>query len=680
VPAPAAPIPAVAAPAPARAPVAAKAAADDAAQLPADPERLKAVRDFFTLLRKGVKNIGMYRHDPKRFPAFLKPAQQLLDGLVAGGAVVLVVQAEAFVFEKEPVWAIEAGENIPGRFFREGIRQLIFRPGLSADELNKLVTIMLSNPDRGGEEILSQLFNASFEHVGYATAKLFAYGDLTEEQVNQEELKLIGEFERRYAFATPEIKARADAMARAVDARLAAMEPAGAPYVVDGKLTAAFLERAHQDAEKDDTLRLHRRLVSLVLMQLKAGLMRDPAQAAELFAQLLDGMLSRGDLSPLAVLLSGLEGTEIKAALALRMCEEPRLRQLGLALNSTSADWAGATRYLLECRASAAPVLLDLLTTLEVPAARALVLEAVAALDKDAGSNLTAKLDTVGAHVVPDLIAFSEHLPPTERSRLVEKAMRHPSTAVRLEAVRSLLKCSAPESVHRFALEATTDKAPQVRFEAFRALVKLSRRRAAQDLMRLPKLPDWDKRPQDEKELIFECLGSTEQDEAFSYALSLLQVPKKGLFGHKRVEMKLLAIRALSQIQNLQAFKALQGVGAMPEQDAEATAAATAAAQRLRTTMLPADKHAEPTAAPQPHDEPLPAEAVAALEALRKGFAARQPPSVASPSAPGVPPTAAIFSGAAATVAAPAPMVGDDSAPKGPAPAWATPKPKGGGQ
>lgn len=78
------------------------------------------------------------------------------------------------------------------------------------------------------------------------------------------------------------------------------------------------------------------------------------------------------------------------------------------------------------------------------------------------------------------------------------------------------------------------------------------------------------------------------------------------------------------------------------------------------------------------------------MEFVRKSFAARQPPAVTAPSAPGMPQTSPLFGGPAAPPAA-APttsVLGTDldslddlfgpSDPKGPAPTWATPGPKGG--
>lgn len=657
----------------------------------ADPkaaERLKAVREFFLLLRKGVKNIGMYRHDPKRFPGFLQPASAALEKLLQDGPLPFDVEAEAFLFLKEPVWAIEAGENIPGRFFREGVRQIALRPGMTAHELETLVGIMLTNPDRGGEEILSQLFNASFEHVSYSVAELFAFGDLSEAGVKRAVEKVLEELERRHATATPDVAARAQAITKGLDAKLESMERREMPYVREGQVRPSFRSRVQDELKRDDEERLHRHLVSFALGQLKDGSFHDAAQAADVLAQLADGLLARADLAPLARLFALLDESddphlparEIKNLLGARLSEEPRLRQLGTALNASTVDWMAAARYLAECSAGAAPVLLDLLAILDKHPARLLVLEAVAGIDKEAGHLLSERLDVDGPRGVADLIALADRLPPVERGKLVERAIRHPSATLRVEAVKGLSRSTVPEAMHRFALEATTDASPAVRAEAFRCLVKLSPRRAVQDLMRLPKLPDWDKRPSAEKELVFECLGRTETDEAFLYAMSLLQQPKKGLLKGKRVEMKLFAIRVLQAMPTLQAFKALSGVGTLPDQDSEATAAAHQAAPKVRAAMLAAEKGA----AADPAATEMPGDAGRAIDFLRKTFAARRAAQAASP-----PP---------ATDAAPTTPESyealDDlfgaspTAPRPPAPTWASPAPgpvdprnlKGGGR
>jgi hypothetical protein len=645
------------------------------------------VKAFFLGLRKGVRQLAMFPEDPARRAALVKSLCEPLGALLAAGPVAVCVQPDAFTFDHDPVWAAEGTDDTPGLFHRSGVRGLTLQPGLAEDELGALVGVLQSRPERGGEDFATRLFNAALPHLGVTLSETYAFGGLSESQLDLEIQKLVADLERRHAAASPELRARATAVCQGLDLKLETLENKTAPCVLQGQVTSAFAERARQDCAHDDARRLAPQLIALAVSHVRTGAMSDPVRASDLLARLVDSMLAQGNLSPLATLLEALEGLQppqgpaILQALALKLSDGQRLRTLVRLLNAPNPDLASLARYLAECRSGAAGALLELLPSLEDRHCRLLVLETVAGLDKGAGAALADRLEAEGAAVVPDLLALVERLPAAERGKLFDRAIHNKAPEVRIAALQALAHTSSPEAMHRFVLDATKDGDSRIRAAAWRTLVALVPSRAAQDLSRLPKLPDWDKRPMPEKEFLFECLGRTESEEALAFLSSVLQAPKKGLFGGKRTELKLLAVHALQSMPTLQSFKLLQAVGSMPDQDPEATSTAQKAAAVVKDSVLGAGG-APPRTGAAAGPEILPPELVRALEHIKRRLTARQPPPQTAP-APVAPPTPAAASPSqSAGSQAPDPLL-EFPDPVAAPPPWATPVPsdkkRGGG-
>src|SRR6185312_7091378 len=99
-------------------------------------------------LRKSAKGISMYRHNPERFAPILKPTHTALTVALGKEPLGVNITADAFSVDDQALWTSEGGENVPLRFYREGVRQLVLKPGITEDELTKLVLIMLTPTER----------------------------------------------------------------------------------------------------------------------------------------------------------------------------------------------------------------------------------------------------------------------------------------------------------------------------------------------------------------------------------------------------------------------------------------------------------------------------------------------------------------------------------------------------
>ena len=591
-------------------------------------EKLKIVREFFIQLRKGVKTIGMYKHSPNRFPEFLRAAFTALTAALEGGPLQFKITDAAFVFGGEPVWTAD-GDNIPFRFYREGVRHLVMRPGVEEAELTRLVLIMLTPTERGGEEIVSQLWNATFSHVEYVVVEGFSVGSLSEEQVEVEVDQIVDYLYARLRGASDDSLSFARVSAADLELKLEGIEQIRGAIFDGDAISATFRARIQEQLKADQGVRLYQKTTDLTLGLGRAGRITDAVALAEIYAQILDATLLAGEVTPILELLGKLKAAEaeprlsalclaVRPLLAKKLGEDHRLRALADSVKGNrQIDPSMLARYFAELDAHSVGPLLDLLDALEQPEHRAVLIDALATLGKDTPDFFASRLGSDKSQTVRDMIAIIDKAQFPERAKYFGAALKNPNVAVRLEVLAILGRSKSVETSHRFVLEATTDSSPQMRAAAFRALVQLSPIRASTDLLRLPNLPTWEKRELVEKELIYRCLGQTQTPQALQHCITLLQQKKTLLGGKKVIENKLLAVIALGEMTTLQSFKILQS--AVESQDPEVISSARKALYGVKKALSEAMvKPASSDALAQQRAEGAATAAIA--DSLFKGF------------------------------------------------------------
>lgn len=89
-------------------------------------EKVELAKTFAFHLLKGIKQIGMYRHNESRFPEFLgKALESIATYTDKFGPLSMKVEQQNFLLLGESLFSEDT--PLPYKFFRDGIRQLIFR-------------------------------------------------------------------------------------------------------------------------------------------------------------------------------------------------------------------------------------------------------------------------------------------------------------------------------------------------------------------------------------------------------------------------------------------------------------------------------------------------------------------------------------------------------------------------
>src|SRR5579872_5948240 len=152
---------------------------------PVNREKVELAKTYVFQLLKAIKQIGMYRHNEAKFPEFLKAAHDAIDTFTTRfGPLSIKVEQQNFSLLAQPLFPEDS--PIPYKFFKDGIRQLIFRPGLTVEEMVTLTLIAISDPERGAEDIINQLWKAQHPNLEYVVVESFKMDDFSEEEVQVE--------------------------------------------------------------------------------------------------------------------------------------------------------------------------------------------------------------------------------------------------------------------------------------------------------------------------------------------------------------------------------------------------------------------------------------------------------------------------------------------------------------
>jgi HD-GYP domain-containing protein (c-di-GMP phosphodiesterase class II) len=562
-------------------------------ELPKD-ERTNKVSEAFTQLRKGFKTIQMYQLGPERFAPLTNPALAILTDALNAGPVELQVKPMALQYADAIVWASEGRDSIAGRLFREGIRRLNFLPGLTEDELNKLVQIILSHPRAGGKDLTAQLFEASFVHIEYLVISGFGFGELSKEQVDSGVARITGYLDQRFKLLLPN-----NLLPKPLDSG----QLAELGQLTQGKILAlpAFREKVQQEWRADETARLPKQLAIFISSQLDAGQLTEQI-LNQIVERLVDMILGAGNLAALLEILDGL------GALAAKMGPNSSARQVVRAISGELSlrDRVLRLTELHRTRPFQAPGdLVRLLAGLEVEALGP-VLEALDLLVQKeqrlpwlegishlAKSNLQPLIDSLKSdhpgHTV-DLLAVLQQLTPADWPKHVQEALRHPSIAIRIE-VLNYLSALKESQVLRFLTEASRSSVAEVRGAALEALVKYDSGKAAQHFLHIAHSPQWENLPQREKELVYACLGKTRHELARQHFQEVLAQKERVLRDAAIVSTKLLAVIGLRAMEDPDAQKILRAAMDSSTTGRKVRSAIAESLEAIRTGIQDSRRH-----------------------------------------------------------------------------------------
>jgi hypothetical protein len=503
-------------------------------------QRAAQLREFFGQFRKTIKNIGLYRHNPVQHEAFVRNALAPLTGLLEQvPSLTLRVEARAFSHLGQRVYEEEADEhNLALRFYRDGVRVLTLRQGLTAEELKAFALVCLSAPrgaDQGEDDLASLMWKQDFQHIEHVIMDSFAFGgqEAEGEQAQVEVGTIVDHLYQRMTSTSQD--AFQFARVSLDDLELELKDISQVAGLKTSGLEAAAETKASLEAElaEEDAVRLLPR-VSEILVELFEE--EPDLKLAELlesaFLQILDSLLLAGSLEAVNRLVTRLDelaraplppgslavAGHIRQRIRQAMAEPERLARVADVLDSNPAPeiLTRAQGYLACLDARAIQPLLEALERLQRPEARRLVCERLVAFGDAHLPEYQARLESPKPNLVRDMLWLLTQLAPGGKTALMAGLLGHPNLALRLEALRSIGDGADP-GAGPLVVRALKDPDSQVRTTAYRLLLNFDPTVARRTLMAVVELPAFAERPAQEQSAAIAALAMSDAPEALEH-------------------------------------------------------------------------------------------------------------------------------------------------------------------
>jgi hypothetical protein len=156
-------------------------------------DEIKEAKDILQQFIKSKKTFRMY---PQNNPVYLKTLEEAY--LKFSGYLdyregfTLKIKQNSIHYDTEQIYfSTEKEDNLALFFFKDGLRELTFKKGLSAEELEEFLRIIALDFDREAvdEDIVTLLWEKDFQHIHYVVDEAFLMDVEEEEYENTVEKK-----------------------------------------------------------------------------------------------------------------------------------------------------------------------------------------------------------------------------------------------------------------------------------------------------------------------------------------------------------------------------------------------------------------------------------------------------------------------------------------------------------
>jgi HEAT repeat protein len=576
-----------------------------AQQEEADEQTAQEAAQFFSLLLKGLKNIGIYRHAQTRYGEYLEPAFNALTAFLARDRLMpLKLTPYTLELKKRVIYEEQSKESLSYRFYRDGMRFLVFREGLSLEELLRFVLLAMDAPSESqlfNEDMITRLWKENFQFIEYVVVEGFEFGDVDPGEVEIEVDKIVSYLRKQLAANNDDIVRFARLDLEDLELELSDIDQvrggiiSGRPAKDKDKLWV------QEEILAEEKNRLFAKMV-LILFQV---LERDCQEAdfeivSESFVQILDSLLVSEDVRGAVAVLQRFERiskdeklekqhrdlvSRVHDTFAKRMAEPERLRTVSnyLAL-AKDLDELAVKAYFSVLSADQIPTLLEMLEGMERAEGRRVLIEVLAEIGKKKIAVFADRLSHRSSNVVRDMLAIIDLIDPPNKLDLYAKCLEHQNVTIRLEALKVIGNASGDRAM-KYLEKAAQDEDLQMRLTAYRLLAVKSPVRVVPLLRTLMRSEDYTNRDKREQLAIAVSLGESRTQEALDFFSSVFDA-KANLFSRGKLdERKQMAIRGLLAMKTLPAFQILAREVQNKNNSKEVIETAHKAALRLKAEL-----------------------------------------------------------------------------------------------
>ena len=555
------------------------------AKEPPNPE-LTSVKRLLTLLDKTAKSSRTYG---VANPVAQKFFQQLFEGLTTHLAtyskLAFLVQRSELYFNGEVVYRSEQGssnESVAFKLYSDGIRELAFLEGLSAEDLSFLLDSLWDSldPEENDDDIVTRLWSKNLSTITLVTAEEIAKASIggevfalpTAGMMEAPESNLRDLLDREQARARKgmgtglegggDSEAGNSGTPAGIGTGGGASRQAGrfrsghAGYEVSDEELAELAKEIEAESTRDNMTYLLDMLTAILASEKSPVLL---SKLLDLWGNVLDSLTAQGKWTVLDSVLGLLHVTaEVRpdlgddhkkqlAALLDDLGRPERMKMIEAYLNKIpDATTEGLTTVLLSMASAAVPALCALLANLEAPAHQAIVAEALETLAKDQPDHVLRGLSDRRPRYVKNLLAILLKWNNPRFADSIEKLVRYPDIQVRKEVVRAI-GIFRPNGNGMKLLQFLNDTEESVRFAALKLLMTGQYKTPYSAWAPLVSTDTFMDRTLSEKRAVFLALRATSSDEVIPFFESLM-TERFWTNRKKKEELAALAAEALGKL------------------------------------------------------------------------------------------------------------------------------------
>ncbi len=584
----------------------------DASTATADKNKTLAdeARPVFERLRKSLKNIQLYRHNTERYPEYIEPFAKALQELLGRHNLIsLKLDPVAYKLGQHVIFEDDGREaNLIYPLWQAGIRLLIFKNGITADEILKFFLLCFGANEaerkNRGEDIITQLWKAELECIEYVVVEGFKV--LPDEDIEEVEV----EIEKVVAYLYRQLQSNSDDYLRFarvnsedLDMQLENVDQMRGNVIQGVTATPGDKARIQQMIGREDSRHLSKMVVVLFQL-LELDTTEDNFEdVAEAFVQLLDALLLSENFTAIQQIRERFSHSAQKTALKQstrdlvqrcelrfvgRMGESQRVQAIGNILNSGIAkDADGVRNYLYALGVDAIPSLIDMLETLQLLPNRRLVCDVLAAVGGAYVDTFAQRLTHPSSNLVKDMIYVIDKVNPPTKFEIFATVLEHPNAILRLETLAVIGKSGGDECFDYIARVIKQHPDPQMRSQAARMLPNFPADKGAGLLLGIIEAEAFEKASDPEKKALFASVVMMHAPQTDQFLRDIFE-QKSGMFAKKRVDdMKLLAIGGLEAAPSIPGLQMLAQVAQdLKRHSKDVCEAARAAAINVKAKLL----------------------------------------------------------------------------------------------
>lgn len=519
-------------------------------------EEIKEARDILQNLLKAKKTFRMY---PQNNPVYIKTLDDTYNKFkiffTYKDSLSLKINQNSILYDSEQIYFNpEKEDNFALFFFKDGLRELVFKNGLLREELEEFLRIIALDFDREviDDDVVTLLWERDFKNIQYVVDEAFLV------DVDEEDYSIVAEKKVK------EKRTQIDDLMKAYIEGFKEEEVKGISIV---PLTEKDLQFLVKELEKDSADKTEKLAAILFELIYQAENKSDIEDIFVFFKDIINFLMKHGDfLTTLNILKKAREimndpllnedGKKYLSMLFIYVGTEEVLSLFAEILESgIEIEVKTLEEFIDFLDKNAIPPLIKFLGELKTIRARKSLIEALIILGKKDITAVSKGLEDSRWYVVRNIIYVLRKIADKRAIEYLLKTVKHSDIRVRKEVIKSLGELGG-HSVIQTLKEALTDADMHVRIAAAKALGNVGSDVAKKIMLEEVSHKNFKEKDFEEKKEFFEVLSRWKDSEVFDFLIKVLK--KKTFFGRtKNDENRACAAFGLGLLGNRDALPIL---------------------------------------------------------------------------------------------------------------------------